>query len=145
MELEGSITISRNSNDEVAIEFRDELSRVRFVKARMGLEEFSQALFGLSGIEVTLEVRGLELVGLKRENQEYSFPMPENMTGNRKEVAKQELTRRLLAYNEEHGTDWVPWGGFDSQNSFFYGAEHSLWARTTIIRYVKIPDADQDL
>lgn len=74
----GKITISRYSqtykDDGITIRITDDVSRVEFVEAHMGLADFAAAVTGLGQVPAQLELRGLDLVGMRAENKEEFVP-----------------------------------------------------------------------
>ena len=63
MKSDTSLTISRNSKDEIRIQVRDETSRNNFVTISISLEDFAFAITGLSEIKCSAEVKRLDIVG----------------------------------------------------------------------------------
>lgn len=61
--IKGSITISRDSNNEVHIRIRDETARVQFVDMHLSLEAYALLITGLSEIKGDVVVKGLDVVG----------------------------------------------------------------------------------
>lgn len=78
--MKGNITISRNSRGVITISLIEEDSRVEFVEAELTTANFAEALTGLAHVECKLKVRGLDLVGLKREVKEELVPIPSSPT-----------------------------------------------------------------
>ena len=71
--IKAAITICRSygsGEDEIRISIEDNDSLVQFIEIRMTPEQFGNAITGLSHIKVDAEVRGLHLVGKKRERRE---------------------------------------------------------------------------
>ena len=90
MRLPGEITISRPSgtDDEyISIKIECAKSHVQFVEARVLLAAFARALTGRS-VDCTLEVRGLDKVGMRYEHQRLLVWVPDGPWGEREARAK---------------------------------------------------------
>lgn len=74
--FKGSVTISRNSSDEVNIRIHDSASGLEFVDIQMTLENYAMLITGLSRVEAIGEVRGLDKVGKRRVNEQRSVVCP---------------------------------------------------------------------
>ena len=74
-----SLVISRNSNQEINLQVRDNLSRVQFLELKLTLEQFASAVTGLSLDTVTGEVRDLESVGKTKIRESRCVKIPESM------------------------------------------------------------------
>jgi len=78
--INSSIAISRPQNGDgqkyIRIEVQDESSRTIFLTLKIGLEDFSEAITGLSGIKCTGEVAGLENVGKTKEVKPHKEMIP---------------------------------------------------------------------
>ena len=66
MVIEGSLGISRRSDDKICIEIADEASGVTFVVAEIDPYDFAQLITGLHGVKAPCRVRGLDIVGKKK-------------------------------------------------------------------------------
>ena len=64
--MEGKLTISR-IGDKIEIALEDRSSSIEFVRASVGLQDFTKALTGLALIPVEFELKGSELVGKELE------------------------------------------------------------------------------
>ena len=74
--LPGKIIISRirsnkRDEDEIEISFIDNQSNTHFATAKMSLETFALALTGLGHLDVEIDVRGLDKVGMNKEIDVY--------------------------------------------------------------------------
>lgn len=71
MKLKGHISISRTTSshedDFINLELTDQSSRTRFVSGRIDMKDFAKLITGMGGIEIDLEVGGLDLLGKKHE------------------------------------------------------------------------------
>lgn len=74
--FKGSVTISRNSNDEVNLRIHDGASGIEFVDIQLTLENYAMLITGLSRVEATGEVRGLDKVGKTRVIEKRSVVCP---------------------------------------------------------------------
>lgn len=65
--MNGKISISRNSNNEINICIEDKMSGARFIDVKMTPENFALAITNLSSLNCDFELRGLSVVGKKLE------------------------------------------------------------------------------
>lgn len=67
--MKGSISISRptygNGDKFIVITVTDDSSQARFIDVKIGYEQFTEALTGISGVEIDFDVRALSYVGMK--------------------------------------------------------------------------------
>lgn len=72
----GSITIARNSHDEIQIEVRDETSHISFLHVTMTPEQLGMAITGRVEVPVTFDLSGVEWVGKRkvRERRQAKYP-----------------------------------------------------------------------
>lgn len=132
--LDAKLTISRvhsgASGDSIEVRIQDVASRIEFVSASIGMEEFAAALTGLSYVDCEAEVRGLESVGKTLETEELVFPLPISADyTNRKKLA-------IGMLDEKTPDGWTADRYFGSQSSFFTDSSGVMHARTIIRRYV---------
>ena len=134
--LKMSLSISRVhcniEGDYVSIEVKDENACVKLLRLKMSMENFAQAITGLHSTECVGEVSGLDKVGKKHENRDFSFELPEG-------TKFRDKTAAVKAVMEACPKGWTPDISFSSQNSF-YSADGKEWARTTIRRWVEIEE-----
>ena len=76
MKLNMKLSISRPSSGGINIRIKDDLSHIEFVDASISLEEFAEAVTGLSSRNMVVEVRGLEFVGKKNVTEKRSVMCP---------------------------------------------------------------------
>ena len=93
LQRDGSFTLSRmNSNQPLdrPITFRieDRLSGIEFCEVHVSLEDFAKAITGQGGIPCRVEVRGLHLVGKRRENKTEQVFVPDGPFETREARAK---------------------------------------------------------
>lgn len=143
--LKGAITIGRPSYGDgrelMVIQFRDELSRVRFLDIEMSLPDLMKALTGQAEMPIEMQVRGLENVGKVKETKRLDF----EVTDTNREAAAD----LAPAYADE---GWQADLYFNSQDSFSqveFSCKHPLGgkesnrrrtvtqAHTTQYRYVE--------
>lgn len=74
-----SLQISRNSNQEITLQVRDNLSDVQFLELKLTLEQFALAITGMSLHSVVGEVRGLENVGKTKICESRCVKLPKSM------------------------------------------------------------------
>lgn len=84
MKLKGSIDICRTSGDQdrINITLRDKLSGVEFIDLEMSVEDFGYAVTGLGCQDITIEVRGLDRIGKRRETKTEIVPFERNITAS---------------------------------------------------------------
>jgi hypothetical protein len=84
VKLQGSITIcksmSTTDGDRIRIEIRDELSRARFVELIMSVTDFGYAITGLSERPCNIDVRGLSVLGKRREHKTELISVPDGVS-----------------------------------------------------------------
>lgn len=66
MHINARISISRNSDDMVNVTLIDDASNIQFVDMSLSMVDYAKLITGLSHVEITGEVRGLEYVGKLR-------------------------------------------------------------------------------
>lgn len=125
--MKGKLTITRNSNDIVRIEFTDAASSIRFAEMRMSLEGFAQAVTGLASVEGELSVRGLGNVGKRLIVEHHSIECP--LTGYDKKAAQE-----WLLANAHHPDGEID-ASLSSQTSISPGRDGCL-LNYTVRRYV---------
>lgn len=129
MKLKGEVTISRwTSNVEphngVTIRITDEASLSQFVELRMSVEEFGNAVTGLSSRPCEIEVRGLDKLGLTRQNTTELVWVPNSLPYNW--IENETLVRRIVEIHEVNG--WRLQNTSDLRNSHKSSkAEDKLW------------------
>ena len=97
--MKGKITISRPKGrgcDYITISASDSASGIEFVEINVKYSEFAEALTGASYKSCDFELRGVERVGMKRENKTESVFIPNTIAYKdteaiRAEVAKHEV------------------------------------------------------
>ena len=150
MKINTKLTISRpNSNDGdsyIAVRIEDCTSGVEFVNLRIGLAEFAEALTGLSYMECTAEVRGLTVVGMKKEREHASILLPKRVGSDRKAIKEY-----LATYHDPlvFGEGWILDQYIGSQGSIVQNTdpdtkeEFPNVANVAYYRYVAV-DNDQN-
>lgn len=78
MVINGSLGISRRSDDKICIEISDEASGVAFVLAEIEPYDFAQLITGLHGVKAQCKVRGLDVVGKKKVRESRTVICPVN-------------------------------------------------------------------
>lgn len=78
MVINGSLGISRRSDDKICIEISDEASGVTFVLAEIEPYDFAQLITGLHGVKAQCKVRGLDVVGKKKVRESRKVICPVN-------------------------------------------------------------------
>jgi hypothetical protein len=67
----GAVTSTNRDgySEYVTIEFTDESSSTRFLEAKLSLEDFGKLMAFNTEVETSVELRGLDKLGKKRENK----------------------------------------------------------------------------
>ena len=112
MFINGSLSVSRGSDDKIRIRVRDEASNAEFLVAELTPHDFAMMITGLSGIEAKCEVRGLEVVGKKRIREQRTVIYP------KKSYDRTQLEQWLEDNCQEDG--WFLDSALRSQSSTFY-------------------------
>ena len=79
MKLAGNVSIGRSQGPDgnsVRIEVMDERSRVTFLTLSLTMEQYAEAITGLSHRPCEMEVRGLDLVGMVSEYKTVDIAFP---------------------------------------------------------------------
>lgn len=115
-----SLTISKNSKDEVHIVVRDKPSRVKFLDLNLTLTNFAEVLTGLSEVEVEGEVFDLDVIGkpLVRERRSVVLPIGLYLYN------KMKVVDYLIEHHQEDGWNMDLYLG--SQNSIVYDSATGL-------------------
>lgn len=132
MSLQGKITISRvglAENDQIEITIKDKDACVEFVTASLSLEDFAQAITGISFTDCTFEVRGLDIVGKKMEMKRMEFQLDDEIEWKDRKAVAFDTAKAIC----EEG--WTPDSYFGGQDSFFK-KDNKQWARCIIRRWV---------
>jgi hypothetical protein len=114
----------------IRIEIEDDEAAARFLEIDISLEEFAQAVTGLSIRPCVGVVRGLERVGKKHEHKQFEFEIPSE---GKYERDNKEIARKAVEKVCPKG--WIPDTSFNSQHTFFE-KDGKMFARTTIRRWV---------
>ena len=134
--IEGRLTIGRSSNDVVRIQFKDCNSVTRFATAELSLEQYAQAITGLSEVHCIIEISNLQNVGLRRISDTFEFELEaQNSYGRNMHI--EQLLRDVP-------DGWKTTDELSSQNSFFE-KDGKRWARATIHKWVKEEDLCRNL
>ncbi len=94
------------------ITITDKDAVIDFVEVRMSLEDFSNAILGLAHVPCGIQTRGLDHVGMIREQDEIIIELPENSNYHDKELAHNIVNQKLA-------DGWILNDTFSSQGSFF--------------------------
>jgi hypothetical protein len=130
LDLMISISRVRGGDDPyIAVEITDDTSGMTFVRMKLSLDAFAEAVTGLSYVHGTAEVNGLDRVGKKHEHKEFLFSLGKKVGySGLKEKARKKIEKVCPK-------GWTPDTSFNSQNSFFE-QDDEQWARCTIRRWV---------
>ena len=132
MKIKTKLTISRPvygcGKEKISIQVRDVDAHIRFLDIEIDLDKFTKCITGLSEIECTATLRGIENVGKKRETMAIEVEIPKNIYTNRKETAYV-LAKKCTPKG------WQCSKFFGSQSSFFE-REGKSYAKTTATRWV---------
>ena len=126
MHIEGSLSLSRGSDDKIRISVRDEASNVEFLVAEIDPVDFAMLVTGLAGVKAPCEVRGLDVVGkLKiRESRTVVCPL--------KLYDRNILEQWVIDNCQEEG--WIIDHYLRSQGSIF-ASEGGAGLRYSVYRY----------
>lgn len=111
--LKGTLIISRmkgrSDNPRVEIRIKDETSLVTFAEVSLTLEQFAEAVTGLSTPDVDLTTRGLSYVGRKRLTRTEIVEFTGRRYSGHTDEEKVELCRPVMrALKKETGLKWTP-------------------------------------
>ena len=76
MKINTSISINRNSRDEISILVKDESSGIEFLNLKMSLASFALSITGLSEVECEATVKNLVNVGKTKVTEKRSVVCP---------------------------------------------------------------------
>jgi hypothetical protein len=128
--FKGSVSISRNSNDQVNIRIHDSASGTEFVDIQMTLENYALLITGLSRVEATGDVRGLDRVGKHRVIEQRSVVCP------LVDVWDKKVFRQWLIENcQEEG--WELNSYLDSQTSVSNNKDGTKTLNYSVVKYVE--------
>lgn len=126
--MNGTITISKRSDDKICVSIRDCASSIHFTDALMSLEDFAAAITGLAERPVELRVNGLEFVGKRKvsENREVSCPI---------DVYDRDVLSDWIEKNcQEEG--WMVDSSLMSQGSVYRVSSGNTMLRYRVVKYV---------
>jgi len=122
------VTISRDSNDNVNIRFKDLASGQRFATATLSLEQYAWAITGLSDVECDGDVSGLDVVGMTCISESRTAVYPGDG------YDKVAMSEWLVANCQEPGWRLDPFLG--SQRSIGRDAEGCKTLHYRVFKYV---------
>lgn len=122
-----SLTISRNNQDEITIEIQDNASFARFLKVTLTPHDFAMAVTGLSHIKAPASVSQLAVVGMKKITEKRSVICPIDAHD------KEQLRQWLLDTQQEVG--WNIDGYLGSQDSVRYRQDSQCELHYRVFRY----------
>lgn len=110
----GTMSISAPSTYEgdrkIRLTFNDESSHIKFLVVELDPADFAMALTGLSEQKVSMEVRGLDLVGKTKETQTLQIILTENdLIRNKLSSYDKVALQEYLSKNQKLfvSDDWV--------------------------------------
>lgn len=118
MKIDCKLSITRPSHGDadrkyIRIELVDDDASIQFASVEVPLDNFSEALTGLSRVDCTAELRGLDKVGLVKEQRE------ERITIKKEVPYDNEARIKLLAPHaakfEKDGWQWRASATFNTQ------------------------------
>lgn len=133
-EISAKITISRPSGGTpekegyISIVVKDSTSLVEFLKLSMAPADFAHVLTGMSFLPATGTVRGLAVVGKKKESEQRRTEIPNDLSYQREKAEKW-----LKENKQEPG--WIIDPCLRSQGSI-YRENEKTFARYSVFRYV---------
>lgn len=142
MKTHGTISISRvysNSDNNKKIEFsvRCEKSRTEFLSFLMSAEDFALCITGLSGIEVDLDVKNLDIIGKTRESESLVITLTEDQRAITGTFDKKKI-ERFITENQHLWVNpgWKLRESLSSKNSIVYGVDGNMVLNVSQYRYV---------
>lgn len=112
LEMNGRLSISRDSKDVIRIRVRDNVSRREFVELSLTPEQFAMVMTGLTETPCKMEVKNLDKVGLKKESFSEVVHVPDGVEGLGNYCHEALENYLLNTYNTEEGWSMK----FDSSN-----------------------------
>lgn len=132
--IEGGLTISRRRDnddcDYMHIQLEDSKAGITPIEIKISCTNLMKALTGFAYQPCTFSARHIEYVGMIKERDRLSFPIPTANWNNQKEVAIEEAKK----YTPE---GWIAADRYNSQDSFTRNPDGSYNANTQIVRWVK--------
>lgn len=107
MNIETSVTITSNSEDEVRITIRDKASRQMVVRVTMTPHDLAMALTGLSEVKAPAETGRLDVVGMTKIGESRSVIFPGSSL-----APTEDMQRWLLENCQESGWEIDPYLGY---------------------------------
>jgi hypothetical protein len=145
--LKGKLTISRpygfraDENPYIRIAIEDSVSCVEFVELEVPLASFAEALTGLSGVEASMTIRGLDNVGKRRVVESVSFKLTEEyLKKNGVKTYDKGKLRELMNADPDgifQREGWALSTYLGSQNSVSY-SESGVTINTSYTTFVEI-------
>lgn len=130
--IKGKVTISRinghSSEGCVEVEFEDDASHVRFAVASMSMLDYAKLFTGIASVECTIEVRGLDKVGKRKELQHREIECP------LEEYDRKELSAWLAEHGKVEG--WLVDSSIRNRASYRPNPNGGCTLRYMIYRYV---------
>lgn len=131
MKIEGRISILIGA-DSTSIEIEDNNANTQFVKLRMTASEFQRALSRECMIKCELYIKGLDKIGKKHENKQFSFPISDELRSSANSEKLRVIAQDLL---DEQNEGWIADSYFGSQGSFS-GYGDKCMAHATVRRWI---------
>ena len=129
--IDGDVTISRTSKDEIRIQIKDETSRQTFATVLLTPYEFAMAVTGLSYMKCKIEVDGLENVGKQKVMENRSVLYTGSDTYNR---------AGMETWIDEHCQEegWIIKSNLGSQSSIDYNSKNNTHTLNySVYKYVE--------
>ena len=132
MKHKANLSITRPSygdgSRKISITVKDKDARIRFLDIEIDYDKFAECITGLSEIECTMKVRGLENVGKNIETMTVEF----GISGPQYNIDKEDIIMQAKEHTPE---GWTCSTYFGSKSSFFE-IDGKDFARTTASRWV---------
>lgn len=101
--------------ERTTIEVIDNISSTTFCKIELTPEELSSALSRLAYTKCKCEVRGLDRIGKKHENEEFVFSIDKALASSKNSDELYVIAQSRL---DSEGEGWIAEKYFNSQDSF---------------------------
>lgn len=135
MKIKGNISILIG-REVTRIEIKDSDAATHFLEIQLNPDQLARILSRESRVECEMDVRGLDRIGKKHENESFVFEIPEEINAISRHHNRDLYNKNLKDHAQTLLSDgWIADGYFGSQGSFFE-KDGKKWARTTIRRWI---------
>lgn len=131
--IKGQMQISRNSDNMINIQVKDQASSVKMLDIKLTLEEYAMLVTGCSQSDLYMEVKDLDLVG------KYKVREARQIIYRGHERGKLELQQWLIENAQEEG--WIVDPYLGSQSSVRYVGKEAILSYS-VHKYTDTPQGD---